>query len=44
MKRTSVSPADNLSPLGDAVLVSAAAETDAASWILTKPRKVPLFT
>ena len=44
MKRTSASPADNLSPLGDAVLVSDAAETatdDRNLVVLRDPDELP---
>ena len=44
MKRTSASPADNLSPLGDAVLVSDVAETaadDRNLVVLRDPDELP---
>src|SRR3984893_3061832 len=44
MKRTSASPVDNLSPLGDAVLVSGAAETAADERnlvVLRNPDELP---
>jgi hypothetical protein len=44
MKRTSASPADNLSPLGDAVLMSDADETaadDRSLVVLRDPDELP---